>query len=585
MSAFLSAPSPRLDRRSEVTARALYGLATALGLAAVGLAVWGWSASRHFDDQLTRMARSQSELLAREFMEKVKTSSDRAHSVVFEALLATPPSAWDAGVPRRVLDGVRQLEACRCAPAIAATGGAFWWSSARPDRFVTAGMDSTRIELMRQAVARVAPDPSHDGTTVVILKADPAGTEIAAPVLYVMRAGVVQAAGYVADPDQHAAVVMAPVIREVSTLRYGEAGDRIAGWRVIRPGGDTTVRAGTFDASRPALRVAFMRASFNTDSGSGSMSFVAPAGDWRARATDPGTPTRRNPRANPYEVLVQANPVALGEFLYGTGRTPVAPLAILLGVTLALTTATLALARRFVRHVREREAFATAVAHDLRTPLTQILLYGESLQLDRPAVRSREEAARIIVRETRRLIHLVENALHFVRGGHATPTLRMAAVDLAELTREVVVTMQPVLDRSGVDIALHLEHGVVATADRDAVTQILTNLVDNAVRFGPRGQTLVLKLSRQGPRAVLQLDDEGPGIPAAQREEVFRPFVRTGPSQGTGIGLAVSRQLADIMDGTLAAADPGGRGARLILTLPLAAAIASEPVPQHQGTS
>jgi signal transduction histidine kinase len=427
-------------------------------------------------------------------------------------------------------------------------------------------------------IASAMPTPTRDQAGTTILKADADGREILAPLFYRIRGGVIQVAGFLGDPAQHAASVLAPAASRVAHSRFGEAGDRLAGWRVITPGGDTAVRIGEYDAAAPAFSVAFLRPRFRADSSAAGLSFVTSVSPYAATSrnavsdTATAIPRRPDPVNDPYRLVVQVDPAAVGEYLYGTGRAPTFAVAILLAVTISLAVGTLALARRFVRHVEEREAFATAVAHDLRTPLTQILLYGESLQLDRPAVRTREEAARVIVRETRRLIHLVENALHFVRGGRARPALRMQRLELGEAIAEIMSGLSPIFERAGVSTELSRPDAVYAVADRDALTQTLTNLLDNAVRFGPRGQTISVSLHVEGMRALIDVDDEGPGVPAAMHAEIFRPFVRAGQSQGTGIGLAVSRQLVELMDGELTVSAAPSGGARFRIAIALAAA-------------
>jgi len=107
-------------------------------------------------------------------------------------------------------------------------------------------------------------------------------------------------------------------------------------------------------------------------------------------------------------------------------------------------------------------------------------------------------------------------------------------------------------------------------ADRDAVVQVLTNLLENAERFGPAGQRVQLELRVEGSVAVLTVDDEGAGIPVAERERVFEPFVHDPASPGAGVGLAVSRQLVELMDGALTCSDAPSGGARFALRLPLA---------------
>lgn len=567
---------PSAPARKDSTARLLYALAGALGVASVAIAGWGWVVAQRYEDQLTRAARGQAELLARDFAEEVRITGERSAGMVFGELVYDP-NIGNGRAPQRVLDQLKHMQECECGPKLRAIGGAFWWTSAAPDRLVTVGMDSARIKPMLDRIVVAKPRGDTDAVGSFILKVDAAGNEIFAPVAYVVRNRRIDAIGYLGDATVYAEEIMRPVLTTVQSTRFGEAATQIAAWRIIRPGGDTVLRVGELDAEAARVTLDFFRPRVQVNNGVG-LSFLAPPVEPPPLSVASLPP---DPSNTPFRVVVQVDPSAVGEFLYGSSRGPAVAVIVLLTVSLVLTWATLQLARRFVHHVREREAFATAVAHDLRTPLTQILLYGESLQLDRPAVRSREEAARIIVRETRRLIHLVENALHFVRGERARPSLRLEPVDIEAVVTETINALQPVLDRSGVSVALQLEP-VTVLGDRNAIVQVLTNLVDNAVRFGPPNQTIVIRLHREGARAVLAIDDGGPGIPEHLREVIFRPFVRAGVSQGTGIGLAVSRQLAELMDGTLTAHSAPSGGARLRLTIACAPATvrAESPTPQ-----
>ncbi|MEW5918927.1 MAG: HAMP domain-containing sensor histidine kinase, partial [Gemmatimonadota bacterium] len=241
----------------------------------------------------------------------------------------------------------------------------------------------------------------------------------------------------------------------------------------------------------------------------------------------------------------------------------------LLAATALFCLTTLLLIRRFVRHLHEREALASAVAHDLRTPLTQILLYAETLQLDRPAHRTRADAARVIVRETRRLIHLVENALSFTRGkGADAPQLRKVRVFPAVIVRDVLTSFRPMLERGAIRVGTAIDESACIMADEHALAQILGNVIDNALRFGPPGQNLRITVTSREAHVRLEVDDEGPGVPPRLRHSVFRAFVRGHRNSGTGIGLAVARQLTEMMDGRIEMeASPSG-GARVRIDFP-----------------
>jgi hypothetical protein len=528
----------------------LYALASLVALVCIGLAIWGWLVARGLDRQLVHSAHSHAELLAREFSEETRASTDRGLGQVFRPV-SEMEGAFDAGSLALLVETLDSLERCDCADRMGERGGRFAWMSAHPDVLVHEGLPTERVSAITRRLQRLAREILPGLTMTTLLRADEDGQAMVAPVLAQGWLGGFRVIGYVSDDAELARHHFEPAAARIDSLRFGAAGERIVGWRLIAPGGDTTFARGVVHPGDPAVTVAFLRPRFRAE-------------------PDSAPRARSDPATTPYRAMVQVHPEALGHWLYGPVPSGVLPIWALVGGAAALGGALLLVARRVVRQMQEREAFVTAIAHDLRTPLTQILLYGESMQLDRPAVQTREQAARVIVRETRRLIHLVENALAFARTGRATPTLQSRPVELGAHLAEVVAAMAPVLDRADVTVSLEAMPGIVVHADPDALTQIVTNLLDNAVRFGPRGQRLRMSATRVGTAAAVVLEDDGPGIPPELREEVFQPFVTASAHGGTGIGLAVSRQLAELMEGTLRAGAPTGRGARLELTLPLA---------------
>ncbi|HEY7233599.1 MAG TPA: HAMP domain-containing sensor histidine kinase [Gemmatimonadaceae bacterium] len=222
---------------------------------------------------------------------------------------------------------------------------------------------------------------------------------------------------------------------------------------------------------------------------------------------------------------------------------------------------------------RLRAELTAGVSHELRTPLAQILLFGETLMLERTrSERERRAAAEVIVREARRLMHLVENALHFTRADRQLLHFSPESIDLAAVTREILVSFAPLAWTAKVSLREVIEEPAPAHIDGAAYRQIVLNLLENAVRYGPSGQTVTVRVERMSGGARLVVEDEGPGIAVADRERVFAPFVRltSGPSasMGTGIGLAVVRDLAVRHQGEARVERTETGGARLVVELP-----------------
>lgn len=284
-----------------------------------------------------------------------------------------------------------------------------------------------------------------------------------------------------------------------------------------------------------------------------------------------------------YVVEAAIDPRAAPELVIGgLPRSRLPELAGLLALSVGLTAAAILQLRRERALARTRSDFVSRVSHELRTPLTQIRMFAETLLLGR--VRSADERRRaleIIDREARRLGALVETVLQFSRAERGSVHLAPARVELAPLVAGLVRELGPLLEAAGVEVRLAVASDPVAVVDEDALRQMLLNLLDNAVRHGgrDRGEVMV-ELGTVGPnrgtagdRVYLAVDDAGPGIPAAERERIWEPFYRGAAaarvgSTGTGIGLAVVRDLVERHGGEARVEESRRGGARFVVELP-----------------
>ncbi len=242
---------------------------------------------------------------------------------------------------------------------------------------------------------------------------------------------------------------------------------------------------------------------------------------------------------------------------------------------------------------RLRLEFSASVSHELRTPLAQILLFGETLTLGRTRTEAeRRNAAGVIVREARRLMQLVDNTLSFSRAQRPVVSLSPASVALAPLVREVIAGFAPLASARNVRVSQHLDDRATAFVDPEAFRQILINLLDNAVKYGPTGQCVSVELSGgrtaivpgaaiPGPEQPLEqrtvqlaVIDQGPGISGRAKDEIWIPFARGRNGEaptgtGCGLGLAVVRDLAERHNGRAWVEQAHeGTGARFVVELP-----------------
>jgi signal transduction histidine kinase len=217
--------------------------------------------------------------------------------------------------------------------------------------------------------------------------------------------------------------------------------------------------------------------------------------------------------------------------------------------------------------------FVGDAAHELRSPLTALKLQVQVMRRAQDDA-TRDEAARALTAGVDRATRLVEQLLALARS-EAGPPREAAAVPLAELVRQAMANVGPFAATRGTTLELDMADGADAltvTGDSD-VAVLARNLIDNAVRYSPPGGHVSVWVGRDAARAapVLQVDDDGPGIPEADRELVFDRFVRRDDAAGqtgSGLGLAIVRQVALRQGADVALAQSPAGGLRVRVTWP-----------------
>ena len=240
--------------------------------------------------------------------------------------------------------------------------------------------------------------------------------------------------------------------------------------------------------------------------------------------------------------------------------------------------------RRQYKLAEARRTFVAAVSHELRTPLAHVNALSETLLMGRAeSPEQAERWLRAIHREGRRLSVLTENVLMHARGEQRGVRAAPQWTDIGAIVRDAVslVESQAQTRSARIIIAGAAASGVWGWVDATAVRQIVINFIENALKFGPEGQTVTITIdvmrspATDGAHDVLCLsvDDEGAGVPRADRDRIWQPFVRLGEGSnapaGTGLGLSVVRQLVAELGGRWSVSDAPGHGARFSVELPL----------------
>jgi signal transduction histidine kinase len=236
---------------------------------------------------------------------------------------------------------------------------------------------------------------------------------------------------------------------------------------------------------------------------------------------------------------------------------------------------------RELRVSRLQSDFVAAVSHEFRSPLTSMSHIAEMLAHDRfPDDAVRRKAFGVLVRDTDRLRGLVEGLLDFGRFEAGAAALQLEAVDVAGLLRTTVADFQERVAQDGYRIELRgASDAVTARIDREALARALWNLLDNAVKYSPECRTVWVEMSRESDQVSIGVQDQGIGIPIAEQREIFERFVRGGDSKarrisGTGIGLAMVREIVRAHGGEIVLTSEPGRGSRFTVVLRTAGGVA-----------
>jgi two-component system phosphate regulon sensor histidine kinase PhoR len=225
-----------------------------------------------------------------------------------------------------------------------------------------------------------------------------------------------------------------------------------------------------------------------------------------------------------------------------------------------------------------KSEFVSAVSHELRTPLTSI--YGFAETLLRQDVLFGEEERRTflgyIASESQRLTAIVDALLNVARLDSGDLQVNIAPTDVGAVVSEVVAGAR--VDGNGHEFVVDLPHEpLAAEADRDKLRQVFSILVDNAIKYSPEGGTVTVGATKKQETVEVRVDDEGPGIPQAEQERIFRKFYRGGETvgrpataAGTGLGLFIAQGLVTAMGGRIWVSSHEGRGSSFGFELPLA---------------
>lgn len=239
---------------------------------------------------------------------------------------------------------------------------------------------------------------------------------------------------------------------------------------------------------------------------------------------------------------------------------------------------------REIRVAQQRVSFVNQISHELKTPLTNIRLYAEmaSSRMEHSGDSISRRHLGVVETEVARLDRLIQNVLNYARQQRDKLTVQPRPISLDHVVQRVVNHWRLLLERKGFEVRTRLVGPSEMKADPDAIEQILGNLISNVDKYASYGKYIHIATEQDLEKCVARIivEDRGPGIPQSKRRVVFEPFERIRSDlnegvTGTGIGLTISRELAELHGGRLEVCPNYREGARFIVILPF-----EPPLPQ-----
>jgi len=255
-----------------------------------------------------------------------------------------------------------------------------------------------------------------------------------------------------------------------------------------------------------------------------------------------------------------------------------AGLALVIGFTMLGGYLLLRDVNRDMRVAEMRSQFVASVSHELKTPLTAIRMFAETLALGRSKdPRMQTEYLETIVNECERLARLVDNVLDFSKIEQGKKIYRMQPTNLAQVARSAARTMQYPLSQQGFSLRVSIDDEVPELpADADAMEQAILNLLTNAMKYSGEARDIELRLARQNGAAVIEVQDHGLGIPREEQARIFEKYYRVRAPEtmlvaGTGLGLTLVSHIVNAHGGRLELSSEPNTGSTFSILLPLEA--------------
>jgi signal transduction histidine kinase len=225
---------------------------------------------------------------------------------------------------------------------------------------------------------------------------------------------------------------------------------------------------------------------------------------------------------------------------------------------------------------RLKTEFVHNISHELKTPLTLIRLYGETLQRKENLTnREKKEAYEIITKESERLSHLINNVLDFSRIEMGRKEFDFKKGNLTQVVRETLESYRYHLEKKGFSVQAEISSDLPEmNFDGEAIASVLVNLLSNAMKFSPKKKEVTVRLFKEKENAVLQVADKGVGIPPKETSRIFKRFYRSkdeivSETRGSGLGLTLVKHITEAHGGRIEVDSEPGKGSTFSIILPI----------------
>lgn len=220
--------------------------------------------------------------------------------------------------------------------------------------------------------------------------------------------------------------------------------------------------------------------------------------------------------------------------------------------------------------------FVSNVSHELKTPLSLIRMFSETLEMDRVnSEEKKQEYYRVISQETERLTHMVNNILNFSRIEAGRKEYHFQQVELNELVQKVIENYNYHLQQNGFEVRMQLDNNIPSiNADAESVSEALLNLIDNAIKYSNEEKFIGVKTGSENDFVFLEVEDYGIGIDHSQKEKIFDKFYRISSglvhnAKGSGLGLTLVKNIVDAHGGKITVSSEPGKGSSFKLYFPV----------------